>query len=274
MLGIKTLVPADFMIKAIPRKSYRRAPDDEVEYRTHALFKYPNWMIEQKTTTEILLNNTLFPITKALGRSNSNTVVTPRNWKKICPDCALNDYENYGTAYVHRSHVQMSVHICSVHGAELITTCPKCLIPILYHKLSQLGVCSQSYKNISRQPGSLKHLHAGFVAGLLRYDGIQLTRHGAQWIVSWSLYLKYSGDERENDDYIAAGWELSGRKMNGAWVTTSDDSFMIQAFLGCGTAERYLHLLANKAAKAQLENEVSALRNANIIARWKCESAN
>ena len=67
MLGIKTLVPADFMIKAIPRKSYRRAPDDEVEYRTHALFKYPNWMIEQKTTTEILLNNTLFPITKALG---------------------------------------------------------------------------------------------------------------------------------------------------------------------------------------------------------------
>ncbi|KFE55387.1 hypothetical protein IV01_12210 [Pseudomonas syringae] len=88
------------------------------------------------------------------------------------------------------------------------------------------------------------------------------------------MFLKYSGEERENDDYIAAESELGGRKMNGVWIATSDDTLIIQAFLGCGTAERYLHLLANESARAQLQKDVSALRYANSIARWKCEIAN
>ncbi|WP_146117308.1 MULTISPECIES: TniQ family protein [Pseudomonas] len=265
MLGIKTLSPADFRIIPIPRKGYARTGlGQKSEYRKHAVFQFPSLFTERKITEEILQNHTLYPLTAALGRSTTNTIVTPTTWKKICPDCAYEDFENLGTAYVHRSHVQASVQVCSIHGSNLITTCPACSTPIQNHDITSLGVCSQKYKNSIRQLNSPNHSYSIFIAELLNYKGAPVKRDDAQWIVGKSLYIKYFNEMCSDENYSSKiiTREFGAKSINSNYRTASDQSFTIQAFLGCGTAERYLDLLTNKAATAQLQKEVNALDHA------------
>ncbi len=265
MLGIKTLSSADFRIIPIPRKGYARTGlGKKAEYRKHAVFQFPSLFTERKITEEVLHNHTLYPLTTALGRSTTNTIITPTFWKKICPDCAYEDFENHGTAYVHRSHVQASVQVCSIHGSNLITTCPTCSTPIQNHDITGLGVCSQKYKNSTRQLNSPNHSYSIFIAELMNYKGAPAKTNDAQWIVGHSLYIKYFNEMYSDDNYLSKiiTHELGVKSINSNYRTASDQNFTIQAFLGCGTAERYLDLLTNKAATAQLQKEVNALDHA------------
>ncbi|MNJ20204.1 hypothetical protein D3C77_145340 [compost metagenome] len=265
MLGIKTLSSADFRIIPIPRKGYARTGlGEKAEYRNHAVFQFPSLFTERKITEEILHNHTLYPLTAALGRSTTDTIVTPTIWKKICPDCAYEDYENHGTAYVHRSHAQASVQVCSIHGSNLIATCPTCSTPIKNHDITGLGICSQKYKNSTRQLNSSNHSYSIFIAELLNYKGAPAKANDAQWIVGNSLYIKYFNEMYSDDNYLSKliTSEFGVKSINSNYRAVSDQRFTIQAFLGCRTAERYLDLLKNKASTAQLQKEVNALNHA------------
>lgn len=48
---------------------------------------------------------------------------------KLCFDCLQNDWEEYGTPYIHRSHQIPAVDICWKHGGRLLTCCPFCGCP-------------------------------------------------------------------------------------------------------------------------------------------------
>ncbi len=270
MLGIRTLPHEDFRIRPIPRTGYgRKGIGGKAEIRGYAIFKFPSLFTERKITEEVLHNHTLYPLTAALGRPTNQTIVTPAYWKKICPECAFEDFENHGTAYVHRSHVQSYVKVCSIHGSDLITICPACSTPINKHKITQLGICSQKYKNPTRQWKSPNHLYSIFIAELLNYKGPPAKTHNAEWIVTKSLYRNYFDEIYGNYGYVSEiiVRELGTKTINPYSKGATDYNFVIQAFLGCRTAARYLDLLTNSAACTQLQNEVNELIRSYFIKR-------
>lgn len=263
MLGIKTLSREDFHFKPVPRKGYGYAIGDEYESRTHAIFQYPHFFTEKNISAEVLQNHTLYPMTAALGRTRRDTIVTPVVWGKVCPDCASEDFENYGTAYVHRRHVPTPVRVCSIHGSTLMDTCTTCSIPIRKHVISKLGGCSQRYQSQVQKPRSLSLAYSKFVADLLNYDGPTTRAQQADWVIHSTLNLKY-GNEIEQDDGFIPGLikrEFGLEIKNSYSRTYSDNGYTIRAFLGCETAERYLNLILNKEVSSQLARDLRLFRN-------------
>lgn len=262
MLGIKKLSREDFHIKPVPRKGCGYALGQECEYRTHAIFQFPHFFSERNVSAEVLQNHTLYPLTAALGRTRADSVVTPAVWRKICPDCASEDFENYGTAYVHRSHVPKSVRVCSVHGSRLMDKCTTCSTLLRKHEISRLGVCSQRYQSHVQEPDSVSLAYSKFVAGLLNYDGPAKKSHEAEWIIRGSVRLKYGNEIDQEDGFIAKliKREFGLEETYPLAYISSDNSYTIRAFLGCETAEKYLNLITNKEATHQLERDLTLFR--------------
>ena len=245
MLGLKTVTLKDFHIKPLPRKGYGYALGHKYEYRTHAVFQFPHLFTERNVYEEVLKNHTLYPLTAALARTRKDTAVTPAVWRKICPDCALEDFENYGTAYVHRRHVPASVQVCSVHGSRLMDRCTTCSTLIKNHQISKLNICSQKYQSQPEEPDSFSFAYSNFVADLLTYNGATPMSYRTDWVITNSIRLKYGDEIKQNDEFIK---NLIKNKF-GVTVKTpisrtySDNNYTILAFLGCETAEVYFNLL-------------------------------
>ena len=262
MLGLKDLTRKDFYIKPVPRKGYGYALGDKYEGRNHAIFQFPHFFTERHMSGEVLQNHTLYPLTTALGRTRADIVVTPVVWSKICPGCALENFESYGTVYVHSRHVPASVRVCSVHGLKLMDTCTTCSTPINKHQLSKLGVCSRKYHFMFEESDSLSLTYSKFIADLLKYDGPTPRAHQADWVIFSSIILKYRNEIKQDDEFIpnfirdelglVVNYPGSG--------TYSDNNYSILAFLGCETAERYLNLIFNKEESSRLEKELRFLR--------------
>ncbi|NWB44860.1 hypothetical protein HX829_00005, partial [Pseudomonas gingeri] len=264
ILGIKAVSCHDFRIKPIPRKGYGRTGlGEKSEYRAHGEFQFPSFFSKANITDEILNNHTLHPLNAALGRSTMSTITTPALWGKICRDCVFEDFNNHGTAYIHRSHVHTSVKVCSIHGSILLHTCPTCSTPISKHNITKLGFCSQKYNGSTSLSISTNHLYSVFIADLLNYKGPTIKPHEAEWVAARSFYLNYSKEIELDEDFLA---KIVKRTLDAHNVTStrgklSDSSLAMKAFLGCETAERYLDLVTNEASSKLLEKEVNELRH-------------
>lgn len=262
LLGVKTLPSEDFIIKSLPRRGYGRGIVGKAEYRSHAIFEFPPMFVEREVAAEVLQNYTLYPMMAALGRSTGKTLVTPNTWKKICPDCALKDFDTYGTAFVHREHVPPSVTVCGMHGSKLLEVCMSCAVPIGRHELSTLGSCSKQYPVRSRKRTSLSQRYSKFIADLLNYKGPTIKSDISEWVVNRSLSLKYS-DELDRDEAFLSTFikrELGVMFRTPKNRKYSDEGHTMRAFLGCETAKKYLDLVSDSGASAQLEKDVTELR--------------
>ncbi|NKQ13793.1 hypothetical protein, partial [Pseudomonas sp. SST3] len=248
LLGIKYLLTEDFYIKPVPRIGFGTSKSDKIvkaEWRDHSIFEYPKFLTEHNIAEDVLNYHTLYPLTAALGRSRGHTIITPKyNWMRICPDCVLEDYEIHGTAYIHRRHVQISVQVCSIHGLNLIETCPSCSIPVSKHEINRLGLCRNKYKSSIRQLNSSRHMYAKFIADMLNYRGVMIKRDLAEFIVDGTTFIKYKNEIERKQEYLdifkIIKRELGLQVRNTNFSNLSDNNFAISAFLGCGTAERYL----------------------------------
>ncbi|MDQ0888661.1 hypothetical protein QFZ81_003749 [Paenibacillus sp. V4I9] len=69
------------------------------------------------------------------------------NQVRYCPICLLEDYEKFGESYVHRIHQYKFVLVCPNHHTYLISSCPMCQQPFLYHNRRLLGTpyCSNKH---------------------------------------------------------------------------------------------------------------------------------
>lgn len=273
LLGVKSLPATDFYIKPIPRIGYGISNSIKrlnAESREHQIFEFPEFLTKYNVAEEVLNNHTLHPLNAALGRSRAHTNPTPKVWMKMCPDCAEQDHEIHGSAYIHRRHVQASVQVCDIHGSKLLNTCPHCSIPLRRHSITKLGMCSQKQKfsksseNSKRELNSPKHLYAKFIAKLLNYSGPMVKRDIADFLAQYSL-LKYYAKELEYSNMnmditiiIERELGLSVKNTNHGYLL--DNNFPIIAFLGCRTAERYLDLLVNENARESLKKTVMTAR--------------
>ncbi len=246
MLGLKPVTLKDFHIKPLPRKGYGYALGHKYESRKHAVFQFPHFFTERNISEEVLKNHTLYPLTAALARTRKDIAVTPVAWRKICPDCALEDFENYGTAYVHRRHVPASVQVCSVHGSRLIDRCTTCSTLIKNHQISRLSICSQKYQSQVDEPDPFSFAYSNFVADLLTYNGATPMAHRTDGLIINSIRLKYGNEIEQNDKFIK---NLIKKKFGVDLKTPisstySVNNYTILAFLGCETAEVYFELLS------------------------------
>ncbi|WP_339418541.1 MULTISPECIES: TniQ family protein [unclassified Pseudomonas] len=260
MLGLKNLTEKDFYIKPVPRKGFGYALGDKCEWRNHAIFQFPHFFTERHVSEEVLQNFTLYPLTTALGRTRADIVVTPREWKKICPSCVLEDFESYGTAYVHRRHVPASVRVCSIHNLKLMDTCTTCSMPMNKHQLSKLGVCSRKYQFKFVESDSFSLAYSKFIADLLKYDGPTTKSHQADWAIFSSIRLKYGTEIRQDDEFIPNFIKSEfGVDVKHPARTYSDNNYTILAFLGCETAERYLNLIFKTEESSRLGKDLKSL---------------
>lgn len=262
LLGIKSIRFEDFRIKPIPREGYVFSCGGKAESRDHAIFKFPDFFIEKNISEEVLHSHTLYPLTAALGRCRSNTIVTPRKWKKICTDCVVEDFETHGTAYIHRRNVQTSVRFCSVHGSELVDVCPACSVPISRHHITKLGLCSRKYKKPTYQLNSSSHLYSKFIAEILNYNGNMLKRHIVDWRIYGSLIIRYRKEYIQDEDLTEIIRREFGEQVKYTYRDSSDHTVAILAFLACETAEAYLDLMTNETSTDWLTKEVDVIRRA------------
>lgn len=252
LLGIKSLPATDFYIKPIPRIGFGSNSVERLraDFRDHQVFEYPQFLTRHKIAEEVLNNHTLHPLNAALGRSRAVTNPTPKVWMKMCPECAEQDHETHGSAYIHRKHVHASVLVCDIHCSKLLKTCPHCSIPLGRHSITGLGLCCQRYKlskssDLSKLvPNSPMHLYAKFIAELLNYSGPTVNRYMAGYIADFSL-LRYYAKRIMSSNMIMditlvieEELGLSVKNTNNGYLL--DNKFPIIAFLGCRTADRYL----------------------------------
>jgi hypothetical protein len=172
ILGIKGLNKLHYRIRKRPRA--------QGQYDKASIIDYPKFLIRHKLSSQVLYENTLYPLAAALGRTDATCVYTPPTQWKICLQCVIDDLENQGTAFIHRSHLMSSVSLCSRHGTTLHFTCPHCLKPVTSHKISQFAECSESYTTETAHFDSPPHQYSCFVEALLDYKGYPLTTLGIE----------------------------------------------------------------------------------------------
>ncbi|MGY2963171.1 hypothetical protein ACVWZP_004120 [Pseudomonas sp. TE36184] len=266
LLGVASLATEDFYIKPVPRAGYGKSGSllpVTVEEREHAVFDFPKFLTENNIAEDVLTKHTLYPINAALGRSRACSKVTPKVWARICPECAVEDLETYGSTYIHTRHVQAYVKVCNVHGSKLLEACPHCSIPISRHAVAKLGYCNQKYKTSKRsrrQLNSPPHQYASFIAELLNYRGPMVNRYLADFIAHISIFKHYAKDlERPHNKldmtYIIEH-ELGLSVKYSRSDSPLDNKFSIYAFIGCRTADKYFELLSNKELRDSLRDTI------------------
>lgn len=108
-------------------------------------------------------------------------------------------------------------------------------------------------------------MYAKFIADMLNYRGVMIKRDLAEFIVDGTTFIKYKNEIERKQEYLdifkIIKRELGLQVRNTNFSNLSDNNFAISAFLGCGTAERYLDLLFNGEARDSLRKDVQSLRS-------------
>jgi hypothetical protein len=191
ILGIKGLNKLHYRI--------RKRPRPQGKYDNASIIDYPKFLTSHKLSSQVLYENTLYPLAAALGRTDATCVYTPPTQWKICLQCVIDDLENQGTAFIHRSHLMSSVSLCSRHATKLHFNCPNCLKPITSHEISQFAECSESYTTESPHFGSPPHQYSCFVEVLLNYKSYPVTTSGAEIIIIQKMEDKGILEPRNTD---------------------------------------------------------------------------
>ena len=94
-------------------------------------------MHEVKSGTQVMKNIT--------GRFISGFVASSIRY---CPQCMVEDHQNYGECFVHRMQQLVDVSTCSKHGLNLITHCPTCQVKLAsssFHRLLETPCCPNGH---------------------------------------------------------------------------------------------------------------------------------
>lgn len=134
---------------------------------------------------ETLYKHTLHPIGFLFNRARyTNMTFIPRGNLRICTQCVINDIENLGTAYIHRTHVApgaLGTLVCHLHAVLLSDICPTCQVELKHHKLNQLSACINRKTNIKTESllGSTTHQYSQFVYEILKKTNLFKYRHSS-----------------------------------------------------------------------------------------------
>lgn len=143
---------------------------------------------------ETLYKHTLHPIGFLFNRARyQNMNFIPRGNLRICTQCVIDDIENVGTAYIHRTHVAPGVLgtlVCHLHAAPLSGICPTCHVDLKNHELNQLSVCINRKTKIKTESSldSTTHQYSKFVYEILKKD-LTKYRHYAVPTIDNSLEM-------------------------------------------------------------------------------------
>lgn len=165
-----------------------------IENRTQKIV-FPSSFVEHGITEEVLNENTIYPLAKALGSIQTGTNYTPlKNWK-ICLQCIADDIEKYGAPYIHRRNVFSIISHCSLHATKLYKNCPSCFKLVSSHKISEFIKCRKRFSFDPPNPNSTNHSFSIFVSDLLNYNGEKICSKLVEWKVFEDLAItQYNGD--------------------------------------------------------------------------------
>lgn len=234
-LGVKGLNKRDYRIKKKPRPQGKLGIESVIEY--------PDFLINHQASSSALYENTLYPLAAVLGRTFASCVYTPHVQWKICLQCVIDDLENHGTAFIHRSHLIYSVSLCQKHAIQLHSTCPTCLTSVTTHQISQFTKCSESYSKEPATPSSAAHQYALFVHSLLNYRGHPFTTWGIEIKIVKKMQEKGLLEGAMVDTYplIKKAKEILGADFKFEFFhTLSMDICSAMAFLAYTSADSYL----------------------------------
>lgn len=220
----------------------------------------PIFLKEHDIVEQTLYENTLYPLTAALGRKWSLCPLTPSTGWKICLNCVVDDIKLYGTAYIHRRNIPMPVSVCSIHATKLFEDCPVCSVSIDSHKIEALTICSQKFEETKPHLNKPRHLLSIFTSELLSYTGGVLPGYATERYIPWKLNVRcQSKDIRPTtlNKIIKDNFDLDVYYSLSVMPTT--DMYLVLACLGYGTAAEYLHVMKNEAASKRLLAEVRAI---------------
>ena len=171
-------------IKGISKDHYLIIKTATTSRRIDGEIIFPQLFKDHGVTEEVLNENTLYPLTAALGRIHAGTIYTPvRRWK-ICLDCVTTDLALHGTAYIHCRNLPSSVLVCSVHGSRLHEKCPTCNKAIIRHSIGELSKCGNYFPKSEKKLNIPPHQYSIFISELLSYKGEAFTPRFVESIFS------------------------------------------------------------------------------------------
>lgn len=248
-IGNNFFSKADYIIKNIPKNERSQQSEDII---------FPKLFVEHGVTREVLYENTIFPLTVALGRNLIRTMYTPIHLWKICLDCVTEDVELYGTAYIHCRHLLASVRVCSVHGSKLFDKCPTCLKKITKHKIGDFLKCCNSYRFSPREIGSMKHNYSVFTSELLKYNGRYFETYHVNKTIKTKLKLMELIKNNDNHELLAehmnSQLELSFTPES--LYSPSTDGCAASGFLAYQTTDSYLNALNDESVLKSMLDEL------------------
>lgn len=252
LLGVNALNKNDYYINRISLGL--RCSSERSEIR------FPSFLVEHGIAQQALNENTLYPLTAALGRTEASCFITPIKGWKICLDCVIEDVEVHGTAYIHRRNIPMPVSVCSTHGSKLYTICPTCSIPITKHKISQLVFCSRRFKESERQIHWPIHFLSIFVNELLEYDGEPFDISQTEMNIHAKLGIKYQMRYTESSRIVSIIRETFSLDVRySPYGSLVNDICTIFACLAYETAAEYLHVMRDENASKALRDEFRSI---------------
>jgi len=142
---------------------------------------------------ETVYKHTLHPIGALFDRIRyKNMTFTPRENLRICIQCVMDDTDNLGTAYIHRTHVApgaLGTLVCHLHAVALSNICPICQLDLMHHKLTNLSACVNRKSNIKTESllGSTTHQYSQFVYATLKKTGLTEHRRYSTQTIDQSL---------------------------------------------------------------------------------------
>lgn len=205
-----------------------------------------------------LYSYTLHPIGILFDRVRyQNMTLVPREHLRICTQCVVEDFENLGTAFIHRTHVaprKIGALVCHLHAVPLSDFCPTCRVEIKHHKLNQLSACINRKSKIKAHSsmGSTTHQYSKFIYEILKKANLKkYTRYSALTIgkslenlgyssSSFDSYFRYCIDA-DNKTGTPIEVYQTARETNRNPTRTPVHLFTRVAFLLYGSLENFIH---------------------------------
>lgn len=126
-------------------------------------------------------------ISEQVSATTSRRVVGATHYTNLCPDCLIQDEQEHGLPYLHRSHQIPGVTACWRHRRVLLDCCPSCscpfsakneLITTAWHGCTSCGkttidLAKQKYP----EPSKTEIEFAIFAKDLLHFNELKLSNH-------------------------------------------------------------------------------------------------
>ncbi|MFZ7068791.1 hypothetical protein ACO0TC_00210 [Pseudomonas aeruginosa] len=238
ILGLKGVKKNEYSIKQKHTSSQRPTKDGGLIY--------PQFLTKQGISIKALYEHTLYPFSAAMGAIEIFRVITPSFGWKICLQCIIDDMAEFGTAYIHSSHLIETVSRCSKHGLALHESCPACMSPINKHSISKFTTCCDNYKVDKPELNTRLHRHAVFANDLMKYKGKPCIH--ADWMIHQKMeerqLLRAGGSGnvavlRRMTEYLGIDFTKNSSLLR------SPENRLAAAYMAYDTADAYLKEMKN-----------------------------